>query len=134
MVKKKIKNSFPEKNIKHHKVKTFTPSKIEFYKENKIVSWSKRKKVISRNAITNKIGQLMIRFEFIRKNRINVKEWGFSTKRNLTEEKEYIIAKHECLISALDRLKLYQYEDFIILEERFIYLYEIEEPIYNVLR
>ena len=49
--------------IKAHKVKQFYPSKVEHYKDNKIISWTNRKKIVSRNIISNKVGQLMIRFE-----------------------------------------------------------------------
>lgn len=103
----------------------FRPSKVEWKGRTKIITWVKRKKILTDFPIKDKMGQLQLKILFKKKRRIPITEFGYSHIGILSDVNEYRDAKVFSLRSAWGKVP-FSPDSFEITGERFIYVATID--------
>jgi len=105
---------------KRIKIKSFTPRKVEFVDNEKIITWVNSRKIITNKPRPKTIGQIQLRFEFKKKGRHAITVFGYSFVHDLSNIVELNKAKREAFKSAYKNVP-FSPDSFIITGEKFFY-------------
>ena len=119
----------PYSMVKGKKISAFTPRKVEFTDEGKVIYWTKSRKIISDNPRVKQAGQIQLKIKFNKKGRNSITLFGYSSIYDLSDRKELGIAKMEAFKSAYKDVP-FSPDSFNIIGERFIYVETLVEGKY----